>query len=205
MKKPIILILAFMLLVTLTACAAEQPEEFTEPTPAPTEAPAKTSEPEAVPAPAMASSAYYEDMETLIKTSDAILIGETTDVECRKLSNHETRTYADVRVKEVIFGDLQTGDTFTIEQIGGKAEDYDMVIHENGDRIPYMQTDTEYFLFLYSVRQPNGVVKYIPQSWFVGFSKIEDSWVYPERCNNIITAPMPLEDLKEWIAEYTKH
>lgn len=203
MKKSIVLILVLMLLTVLFGCAKPTPPAaFAAPTPEPTEAPQETKAPKEVPAPAMVEPLYFNSFERLVSASDGILIGTSVDVHCKQTGEFETYAYSEILVKEVFKGDFKENETVTLSELGGKSEEYDMILQFAGKRVPYIQADTEYLLFIMRIDLPaENSYRYAPISCFVGFSEIKDGMVYPGRSNNLIEEPMPLEDAKQWITE----
>ncbi len=105
---------------------------------------------------------YYSDTSELAKEADVIVVGDVTkvnkaekininaDAEKRELNKEEdlvTYTVSDVKITEVIKGDVKVGDTIRIKQLGDKNNMVDTATVDNGG---YLKKDSDHVFFLKS-------------------------------------------------------
>jgi len=105
---------------------------------------------------------YYSDIDSLLKEADIIIVGDivksnkaqkiniNADKEKAKLNREEDLeiyTVSDVKIKEVIKGDLKEGNSIKIKELGDKDGIADSEIVKNGG---YLKDNTEHIFFLKS-------------------------------------------------------
>ncbi len=149
------------------------------------------------------ASKHFVSLEKLAAASDAILIGTVSEIESRKFSLNEVETDAEIQIKEIIKGSFIENESITVTIWGGEAEGIRFIVEDTDIRIPYLQKDTEYLLFLKNESEEKDSFEYVPITSFEGFFKIKDGMVSPVSFSSkLITMPTPLDEVKEQLKNH---
>ena len=146
---------------------------------------------------------HYSTMESLLKDSDVIIIGQTVNANKGEKLNINTDkkgspdelvyTVSEVKVTEVIKGNVKPGEVIKIKQLGGT---YDNKVYKLED-MEYLVKGKDYVLFLDSFVDIDPNEPYVLLNPTQGYLEIADSKIKANKNNALFKSGIGKEELKK--------
>jgi hypothetical protein len=140
-----------------------------------------------------ADYAILNDSESLVNKSDIIVYGKVIDIQAPKKINLNLEksspsldivyTVCEVKVTEVIKGDLKVGDTIKIKQAGGTFENVKHIY----DDVTYFGKNKEYVFFLADYSKQDAAMPYSIINPIQAYFEIADNKIKVNAKNKLFT------------------